>query len=77
MENGIHPLNGPEHADSYQRLLMRNFNKWRTILPRKILKSNSVNFTTDLVLCSMRVAAQLFYKIVFLHKTAILLGRSS
>ena len=25
----------------------------------------------------MRVAAQLFYKIVFLHKTAILLGRSS
>ena len=77
MENGIHPLNGPEHADSHQRLLMRNFNKWRTILPRKNLKSNSVNFTTDLVLCSMRVAAQLFYKIVFLPKTAILLGRSS
>ena len=77
MENGIHPSNGPEHVDSYQRLLMRNFNKWRTILPRKNLKSNSVNFTTDLVLYSMRVAAQLFYKIVFLHKTAILLGRSS
>ena len=56
---------------------MRNFNKWRTILPRKNLKSNSVNFTTDLVLCSIRVAAQLFYKIVFLYKTAILLGRSS
>ena len=24
MENGIHPLNGPENADSYQRFLIRN-----------------------------------------------------
>ena len=24
MENAIHPLNGPEHTDSYQRFLKRN-----------------------------------------------------
>ena len=80
MENVIHPSNSPEHTVSYQRFLKRNIKQvpWRTILPGRNLKSNSLNFRTDLSLYSMLIASQRFYKTVFiLQKTAILLGRSS
>ena len=68
MENVIHPSNSPEHTVSYQRFLKRNIKQvpWRTILPGRNLKSNSLNFLTDLSLYSMLIASQLFYKTVFI-----------